>query len=286
MLESVAIGLEANSITDDLLDVALHLGAVDGASLRAVYVEDLDLVAKTALPATTWAPMEGPIPVAADALRDLEQQFRDDERTLGHRFLDFLSDHRLRGSFSAKRGRVEDILVEESKHVDLLVLGKFGSTTELDGSAVHLGRHLEDIVRQSYCPVLVVPPGGFLGTRILVAYDGSSSAHRALVSAVAMAHRSGAEIQVLIVTNDDGSKVTETARLYLEAHDIESGLTVRSGEPAERILESAQSWDASVIAMGAFGHGWLAEKLGRAATHDVLGRLDRTALLCGPEATS
>ena len=285
MQKSVAIGLEANAVTDDLLDVALFLGLVEGATLRALYIEDLDLVAKTALSAATWTPVEGPIPVAADALRDLEKQFRTDEEKLGHRFLAFLSDHRLQGSFSAQRGRVEDILVNESKHVDLLVLGKRGSDSAED-STTPIGAHLEHIVKQSYCPVLVVPPGGILGAKILVAYDGSSSAHRALVSALAMARSAEAEVKILIVTNEDGSVVTETVRRYLYEHDVEAELVVRRGDPALQILEEAESWNASVIAMGAFGHGWLAEKLGRAATHEILERLDRTALLSGPESTS
>lgn len=285
MIESIAVGMEPGSLLDDVTEIALQLAIVHDTPLRAVYVEDTDLLRASYAAPFPALPPEGPIPMDPNASRELEAKFHEEERELGRRFLKLISDFRIRGSFRVERGSVTDVLVEESRAHDLLVLGKSGAS---DGeSEAPLGDHVESVTRQAYCPVLVVPPGGEVGNRILVAYDGSVVSHRALTTAARLAKVHDAAIRVVVVAEEEeGYDLLGKANSYLESHELTAELERRMGSPAEIILEEATRWDARILAMGAFGHGRISQLFGRAATHRILESVDRVALLCGPQVAA
>lgn len=285
MIQSVAVGMELGSVLEDVTDVALQLALLHDSPLRAIYVEDTDLLRASYTAPFPILPPEGPIPMDPNASRELETRFRNEEQELGRRFLRLVSDFRIRGSFRVERGRVQDVLVEESRAHDLLVVGKAGSSA--DAAAATLGDHVEAVARQAYCPVLVVPPGATLGGRILVAYDGSVVSHRALTTATRLAAVQDAFLRVVVVAGEEeGYELLAKARAYLESHERAAELERRDGHPAEILLEEAARWDAHILAMGAFGHGRISQLFGRAATHRILESVDRLALLCGPQVAA
>ena len=285
MMQSVAVGMELGSLLDDVTDVALQLAIVHDCPLRAIYVEDTDLLRASYAAPFPALPPEGPIPMDPNASKELEAKFRQEERELGRRFLRLVSDFRIRGSFRVERGGVTDVLTEESRAHDLLVVGKAGTSAGAGTSA--LGDHVEAVTRNAFCPVLVVPPQGELGNRILVAYDGSVVSHRALTTATYLAKVHDAAVRVVVVAGEEeGYDLLSKANSYLESHDVTAELERRDGAPAEIILDEAERWDARILAMGAFGHGRISQLFGRAATHRILESLDRLALLCGPQAAA
>jgi len=285
MIQSVVVGMEMGSLLDDVTDVALQLAIVHDCPLRAVYVEDTDLLRASYAAPFPALPPEGPIPMDANASKELEAKFRQEERELGRRFLRLVSDFRIRGSFRVERGRVAEVLAEASRAHDLMVVGKAGASAEARESA--LGDHVESVTRNAYCPVLVVPPGAVLGNRILVAYDGSVVSHRALTTATRMAQVHDASVRIVVVAEEeDGYDLLAKANSYLDSHDLTAELERRGGSPAEIILDEAEKWDANILAMGAFGHGRISQLFGRAATHQILESLDRLALLCGPQVAA
>ena len=149
--------------------------------------------------------------------------------------------------------------------------------------------------------------------RILLAYEGSPPARRALNSAIAEARDSNGRITVLSVerlvldpsvprnfgTLDDiadwegaeGSappdvaEHLEEARELLSAAGIEAELTWAAGEPGQEIAEAAQRIGADVIVLGEHHHGHLSsffgsnvdEEVQRAAGCEVVFRLTRAA---------
>jgi nucleotide-binding universal stress UspA family protein len=283
MVQSILVGMDVSEAVDEVTSVATQLAVILEAGVKAVYIEDTALVRATTLSSGPPLPPGGTIPLHPEATRELEQRFQKEEWILGTRFLELVSDTRIRGSFLVERGEVPSILVRESRAHDLMVLGKFGeSQSGTQKKTPPLGGHIEDVVRHAYCPVMLVPPGAELGQRFLIAYDGSAVAHRALAMASRLGRATGAELTVLVVAGEEpGDRIIEEAGAYLEAHEISAALHRREGDAAEVILEEANGWGASLIAMGAFGHGRLRQLLGAAATHSILRGLDRVALLCG-----
>ncbi|MCX8070699.1 MAG: universal stress protein [Thermodesulfovibrionales bacterium] len=112
--------------------------------------------------------------------------------------------------------------------------------------------------------------------KILVAHDGSKSSDKALKKAVELAIKFNASLTVLAVVPElyltelaEGDKqkifssltketteAMEKIRKSLSGKSIEVKTLVRQGDPAEKILETAQKMKADVIVTGSHGrHG-------------------------------
>lgn len=137
-------------------------------------------------------------------------------------------------------------------------------------------------------------------TKIVVAYDDSPGAQRALEIAVGLASQNPAETELLLVAVEAplphyGATVgeVEAAREFEEtrcqrwveageAYADRQGVTVsrqlRAGHPAQEVLRAAQTWDADLVVLGHSGHsgvwgrflGSTAEKVSRHAHCSVL----------------
>jgi nucleotide-binding universal stress UspA family protein len=85
---------------------------------------------------------------------------------------------------------------------------------------------------------------------IIVGYDGSDSAVRAL-DAAADLFGYGSTLSVIIVsTNGGGAATTAAARAQLHRRQIEGRYHETSGEPADRLVEKAEELEADLIVVG------------------------------------
>ncbi len=112
--------------------------------------------------------------------------------------------------------------------------------------------------------------------KILVAHDGSKSSDKALKKAVELAVNSNASLTVLSVvpelyltelSEEDRNKIAKTLeeetrqamekiRKSLSSKSIEVKTVIRQGDPAEKILETAQKMKVELIVTGSHGrHG-------------------------------
>lgn len=284
MIKSIAVGLESVDSFDAITGVAANLAIGSNASLHAIYVEDVDLVKGTEIPVVPFFPMEGYIPMLPDRRAELEESFIRNETQLNSRFLKFISDTRIKGRFQILRENVNRALVDQSRTHDLLIIGKTGKA-DADPERV-LGYHVESILRHAFSPVLLVPEKPSFGFKTLVAYDGTPGSHRALAAACEVAKSGGADVRVVAVAEPEkGAAILEGAAEYLSNHEMSLDLSARSGDSVAEILQQeAKEFEADILAMGAFGHGRIAEFFGSGETHSILGAVPCTVLICGPES--
>jgi nucleotide-binding universal stress UspA family protein len=137
-------------------------------------------------------------------------------------------------------------------------------------------------------------------TRILVAYDDSPGARRALDIALGLVARESAfsDLGVVAVEPplphsgatvgeveaekefDDArcSRWLDAAKRYAVGHGVHPHLTMRTGHPAQELVAAAEAWHADLLVMGHTGHsgvwgrflGTTAEKVSRHAHCSVL----------------
>ncbi len=135
-------------------------------------------------------------------------------------------------------------------------------------------------------------------TRVLVAYDGSPGAKRALEQAVDVARRDGAALVGLAIEAhlpryaatvgevDEEHEFEEQACKALakdaaasaQARGVAMRTLIRAGHPAQEIIRAAAEHEADLIVLGHSGHsgvwgrflGTTAEKVSRHATCSVL----------------
>lgn len=112
--------------------------------------------------------------------------------------------------------------------------------------------------------------------KVLVAHDGSEQADKALQEGVGIAKKTGASVAVVSVvpdlclvdvSSDECKVITDTLHSVsdsamrkvkdtLAAQGVEAEIIIKSGNPAEKILEAADEVGADMIVIGSYGrHG-------------------------------
>ncbi|SOY53692.1 Universal stress protein UspA family [Cupriavidus taiwanensis] len=169
--------------------------------------------------------------------------------------------------------------LREAREAGLLVAAQYDADS---GDGTDRRQLLEALLLESGRPTLVVPSSGTfdtLGTRVVVAWNGSREAARALHDAIPFLV--GARAHILCAhaaaeyTRPDATPVTHAVRL-LERHgvapEIEHGPGGSDMTVGELILTRASDFGADLVVMGAYGHGRMRER--------VLGGVTRTLLEC------
>lgn len=159
-------------------------------------------------------------------------------------------------------------LAEAARYADLAVLGQ-----PEPGDA--FGRRLaEEVLLAAGAPLLFVPYAGRFrdtGKRVLVAWDASREAARAVRDALPLLARAEA---VDVVTFDSAGEIPAApVALYLARHGVKA-TAARQKAPdiavGEQILSRAADVSADLIVMGGYGHSRLRELALGGATRTVL----------------
>lgn len=128
------------------------------------------------------------------------------------------------------------------------------------------GGTASDLIVESGKPVLVVPDAAaakYAGSRVLIAWDGSPQAERALQAAVPLLRRAD---HVMILQVDDGSIQTPVgeAATFLSRHDIHPLVILEKsakGGAEDILLTEISRRGADYVVMGGFGRSRLSETL-------------------------
>jgi nucleotide-binding universal stress UspA family protein len=195
-----------------------------------------------------------------------------EEATLvGDRFANLLRQDDLQGEWRLVIGTAAGFVTRIASTVDLVVLGQRDPdhSTGLDAP--------EEVIVDCGRPVLIVPSGrrvDTLGERVLIAWNNSREAMRAMHDALPLLAQSS---EVLIVwvnpEHGDDKGLADDVAAHLSRH----GLNVRPevitspiAATADTLLARAADARVDLIVMGAYGHSRLREKLLGGVTHDVL----------------
>jgi len=159
-------------------------------------------------------------------------------------------------------------------------LARMHDLTVLDAEPVALAVDrglIEAVLMDSGRPLIVVPPGreAFAATRIVVAWDGSAKAARALNDAMPFL-RAAEQVELVSVTGEKELENTvpgaEIAP-HLARHGVSAAvmnLPVVDGDVAETLRNHATLTRADMIVMGAFVHSRLRQMVLGGTTQSLL----------------
>src|SRR5512140_1393434 len=157
--------------------------------------------------------------------------------------------------------------------------------TRSSGPENKLDPLVTQIVRASVRPVLVAGrnvPEESHARRIVMAYDGSGHAARALMIAAELGGRPGTGFKVVTVASSEeaGLEILGPAENYLSYHGITPQKRVVQGtKPADVICEIVTAAPADILVMGAYGHRPMREMLFGSTTEKVLAHCWATVVL-------
>lgn len=153
-----------------------------------------------------------------------------------------------------RHGDLVDTVMEFGADADMIVVGKRGEAA--DFAKLHLGSNLERVVRSTHRPVLVAARAFKPVKRFLIAFDGGTSAMKA-VDHVARSHLfAGLECRLLTVGTDtpEARKRLDDAATLLRAASYDVTADIEPGQPDAVIARRVESDAIDLLVMGAYGH--------------------------------
>ena len=153
-----------------------------------------------------------------------------------------------------RKGDLLEAVREVEPDLRAIVIGKRGEGA--DFATDHLGSNLERIARASKVPVVVASRSFKPITKVLVAFDGSASAMKAIERMSKSPVFEGLEITVLYVDNGSGriGSRMDDAVAALEAAGLTATARTIKGEPDEAVQQIVATEGFDLLVMGAYGH--------------------------------
>lgn len=177
---------------------------------------------------------------------------------------------------------VSHAFIAEAAYADLLILGR-QSPADVPGDAPPA--FVESVLLDSGVPAVVVPPEHrqqTIGERVLVAWNGSPQAARALRAALPFMVLAA---EVHVASWAAHLPAAPCSRLdvaeWLKRHGIDSGVELRepSVHVADELAAMAQRLGADLLVMGCYGHTRLRERVFGGVTRSALSTLPIPVLM-------
>lgn len=271
-LENILVAIDGSAIADYSLNLAIHIGEKYGSKIGVIYVAPTF----TNVPsASMFDPMFGgavmpPRPVESVATDASEGEKRKMDALLNER-KQLVESHNLAcETISANSEDVSGEIIRRSSQYDLVSVGSRG----LSGlKSLILGSVSKKVAREAKSSVLVVKSRIDTIPKILLAYDGSEPAKKALLYASELGKKFSALVSVICVAGipitpegyvsadidrweSEMRSFTEYAVSFLKSNGIKSdGKTVDSSDVSRTVVDEAVRGSYDLIVVGNRGYG-------------------------------
>ncbi|MEQ3695994.1 MAG: universal stress protein [Pseudomonadales bacterium] len=177
-----------------------------------------------------------------------------------------------------RHGSLTENLIDLEDETRVLVLGIRGES-HADGQG-GVGHKIESVVRGLHRPMLVVNQPFQEPKSILLAYDGSEAAEKALQMVVSSPLLKSLHCHVVFAGSEEASVAPlEKAKNTLEAASVAMNLHRVSDDIAASIASLQAKYEVDLTVMGAFSHGRLRDFLWGSVTAKVLENTAKPLLL-------
>lgn len=279
--KSILLYLEDTRSAEASLQLAVTMAREHDAHLTSLVVG-----------AEPTVPTYGYHPMLIEALEVQRQAIEEEAKSLAQSFNRQMEQEGLTADSRvevALPGLISDTISRHGRYSDLVIM----SQPDPD----HLGptgRHLpEHVILGCGSPVLVVPyiglggvANGTFGKRIVVAWNASREASRAIRDAMPLLRRAD-EVHLLVVKPETGPDAHgENPGADIALHLARQGCRVEVQiikstklSPEEAILSSLTDFGADALVMGAYGHARLRELALGGATQHILEHMTVPVLM-------
>lgn len=276
--------IDGAALTESVCDYAAWISQKTGAPLKLLHT--INHHQETAVTAS----LSGNIGLGTqehllEEITNLEQQQNKLKLQQGKLILQAAKDHiEKKGSIETtttqRHGDLIEAVIDLENDIRVLVLGLRGQVH--DNKENQIGAKLEAVIRALHKPILIVNDGFKTPERIMIAYDGSEAADKAVDMVASSPLYNGLICHLVCVNkNDDtASKLLEQASNKLQAvDDIEVISTKLKGKADQELCAYQQKHDIDLTVMGAFSHTRLHDMLLGSFTHKMLINTKKPLLL-------
>jgi nucleotide-binding universal stress UspA family protein len=269
MYKRILLCTDGSPAADIAADYAVWLVGNFSASVLALYVTDIRLLEGPWL--ADFAGAIGAQPYAA-LVPQMETIQRDKADAILSAVQKKCQDHNIPCELAHDTGSLVPTMLRHEQRADLVVLGQHGEHAQWSHGM--LGSGVERIIRASVKPALVTTGSFRPIERILIAYDGSAGARKALADGLDLAQRLHCETTLLTAcqhaSEDAAAAFLCEAQQEAESRCFPVHAQLAHGDAEVEILHWAHQTKADLIVMGAYGHTRIREFVLGSTTHQVL----------------
>jgi nucleotide-binding universal stress UspA family protein len=272
MLKSILIGLDGSPNCNAAVELGIQWAKYFNALLVGLGIINLPVIYRhESMP--------------ADITEDIRDQL-ENERQKARKCLEGFAQRCVEGKVAyillEDVGLPYEEILRESQRYDLVLLGhethfRFGLENRPDETLWH-------VLKRESRPVTIAPAVLAQGSSVIVAYDGSPQADRALQAFQASGLDMGEEVYVVSGDESLPEAIRQTNRAveFLRLHNINAiahALTIKDSVD-HMILKELRQKNARLLVMGAYGHSTVREFLLGSITKAVLKESLAPVFLC------
>ncbi len=186
--------------------------------------------------------------------------------------------HTLEPEILQRHGELYENLLELEPAIRVLLIGQRGEDSHGD---LKIGAQVQAIIRSLHKPILLVNGPFKKPQKVMLAYDGTPSAQKALQMIAQSPLFKTLVCEVVYVYKDESAaeKMLESARKVLEGSGVAYSCTAISGEPVAALLAYRQANGIDLTVMGAFSHNRLRDAIFGSFTAKMIAQSDKPLLL-------
>lgn len=281
MLKRILIPLDPSAYTETALEIGTTMARLYDAELTGLVILDLPGIEKSI----------GPIPLGglyyADRLeKQKEKEANERIHSLLKKFGEICKNEGVRYREAEQQGSPSERILQEAIFFDAIIIGMrthfHFETSEKPGDS------LEKIIEETITPIYAVPEKFTLPgiseekIRVLIAFDGSLPAARAMQRFAQLVKPNLFEVTLLISESDKAraNYYLNQAKAYLTSHGIEN---IQKKWVEEDIIDAVEDtyldWAHVVVAGAHSKKGIFGFKVGSLTTHLI--KANRKPLLIG-----
>jgi nucleotide-binding universal stress UspA family protein len=272
MLKSILIGLDGSPYCNAAVDLGIQWAKHFNALLVGLGIVNLPIVYQHES-------------MSADSTEEIRRQL-ENEKQKAKKCLEGFAQRCVDGEVAYRA--IEDVglpyeeILRESQRYDLVLLGhethfRFGLENRPDETLWH-------VLKRESRPVTIAPAKLAQGSSVIVAYNGSPQADRALQAFQASGLDLGEEVYVVSADEliPEAIRQTDRAVEFLRLHKINAiahALAVTDSVD-QMLLKEIRQKNARLLVMGAYGHSTVREFLLGSITKAVLKECPVPVFLC------
>jgi nucleotide-binding universal stress UspA family protein len=296
-LKDIIVCLDPTDAGEGRLRLAAALARACGAHLSAAYIVPQVIPGAPAsrelptMPPTgaAWMPQTGlaverSVPGVAPSLEGDSTRGPELAEIIETRFREEVRPHALEGDWHMFAAGESGDLLALLRTMDLVIYGQAAPDWRLPS-----GFRPEDVIVGGGRPVLVVPYAGAfdaVGRRVLVAWDGTREASRALHDALPLMAHAEAVTMMMVAAGeaeiDEARPSLDRAVRHLQRHGIAARTeeTVGGDVPiSDLLLSRAADLGADLLVAGAYHHSQFREALLGGVSRELLNHLTLPVLM-------
>lgn len=251
MIKSLLVPVDSSKYAKSALQHALALAGPYSAGLTGLYVLDVRFLEMP--PYLDYSDTFEHVRSTTLPLDVLEKYRAKSERVLGD-FRETVEKAGLKVETRTEEGVPSQVIAEVGGAYDLVVMGKRGEHAKWGRDL--LGSTAESVVRQCGIPVLLAEGEPRPIKKIMVMFDGSIPAERALKLAADVALHVSADLEVFTADDDaeKGAAVQREAARYLDSIGLAATYVLESGKAAKVAISLLKEDPIDLVVAGMRGH--------------------------------